>query len=164
MGAGPRQEVSKEGLVSVGGCRWTLVEMADEPVVHAGLAGEGDAFCRREDAIERPVLGGGCEGAAEGCSSTSSMFRTGGGLVERLTLVPLGICGLPMAAEDIVVLAAADKYEGVVVVEGGGAGRNCRCDSWHLIDPVLEFAAKGVEQQAAHVLALLDATGNALAM
>ena len=55
-----------------------------------------------------------------------------------------------------------------VVAESGGAGRNCSRDSRHfkLIDPVLrlELAAKGVEQQAAHVLALLDATGNALTM
>jgi hypothetical protein len=57
LGAGPRQEVSKERLVSVGGGRWTLMEMADEPVEHARLAGEGDALGRREDAVERPVLG-----------------------------------------------------------------------------------------------------------
>jgi len=31
-----------------------------------------------------------------------------------------------------------------------------------LVDSILEFAAKGVEQEAAHVLALLGAAGNAL--
>ena len=67
-------------------------------------------------------------------------------------------------AEDIVVLAAADKCKGVVVAEGSGAGRDRRSDCRHLIDSVLELAAKGVEQQAAHVLALLDASGNALTM
>jgi hypothetical protein len=140
------------------------MEVADEPVIHARLAGEGDALCRREDAVERPVLGGWCEGAAEGGDSTGSMFRAGGGLVERLARMPLGVRSFPVAAEDIVVLAAADKCEGVVVAEGGGAGRDCRSDCWHLIDSVLELAAKGVEQQAAHVLALLDAAGNALTM
>ncbi len=95
--------------------------MADEPVVHARLASEGDALGRREDAVERPVLGGRCKGAAEGYDSTGSMFRAGGGLVERLTRVPLGIRGLSVAAEDIVVPAAADKCKGIVVAEGGGA-------------------------------------------
>jgi hypothetical protein len=81
--------------------------------------------------------------------------------------MPLGVRSFPVAAEDIVVLAAADKCEGVVVAEapeGDGAGRDCRSDCWHLIDSVLELTAKGVEQQAAHVLALLDAAGNALTM
>ena len=78
--------------------------------------------------------------------------------------MPLGVRSFPVAAEDIVVLAAADKCKGVVVAEGGGAGRDRRSDCWHLIDSVLELAAKGVEQQAAHVLALLDAAGNALTM
>ena len=145
MGAGPRQEVGKERLVSVGGGRWTLMEVADEPVIHARLAGEGDALCRREDAVERPVLGGWCEGAAEGGDSTGSMFRAGGGLVERLARMPLGVRSFPVAAEDIVVLAAADKCKGVVVAEGGGTGRDCRCNFWHLIDSVREFAAEGIE-------------------
>ncbi len=51
-----------------------------------------------------------------------------------------------------------------MVAEGGGACRDCRCDCWHLIDSVLEFAAEGVEQEAAHVLALLDAASNTLTM
>ncbi len=120
--------------------------MTDEQVIHARLASEGDALGRREDAVECPVLGGGCEGAAEGFDSTGSMFRADGGLVKRLTRV-LGL-SVTVAAEDIVVSAsaAADKCKGIVVAEGvAGACRDCRCYCWHLIDSVLEFAAEGVE-------------------
>ena len=80
------------------------------------------------------------------------MFHAGGGLVERLARVPLGVRGLPVAAEDSVrvVLTAADKCKGA------------RADwSPRVVDSV---AAKVVEQDAAYVLGLLDATGNALTL
>ena len=55
--------------------------MADEPVVYAGLAGEGNALCRRHEAVERPVLGGWGERAAQGCDSARRVLRARSGLV-----------------------------------------------------------------------------------
>ncbi len=60
------------------------------------------------------------------------------------------------------MLTAANESEGVVVAEGGGAGLDRSFDNRHLRDAVSEVAAKRILQEAAHVLALLDAAGNAL--
>ena len=72
------------------------------------LAGEGDALGGGEEAVERPVLGGGGERTAQGCNSARSVLRAGGGRVEGLAVPSLWVSGLPVATEDVVSLAAAD--------------------------------------------------------
>ncbi len=60
-----------------------------------------------------------------------------------------GVSGLLMEAEDVVVLTSANKSEGIVVAEGGGACLDSTgsFDSRHLRDAVREVAAKGILQQ-----------------
>ena len=64
-------------MVAGGGGLWGLVELTDEPVMDTRLAGEGDALGGGEEAVERPVLGGGGERTAQGCNSARSALRAG---------------------------------------------------------------------------------------
>ncbi len=70
LGAGPLayQGVGEKPLrlVPLDGSGWGLVELADEAALYARLAGEGITVGGgRENAVERPVLSGGGQRAAD---------------------------------------------------------------------------------------------------
>ena len=164
MGAGPGQEVVNEGRITSSGLGRLFGELAEEPVGDPGLAGKGNPFRASEEAIDGPELQARGQDATQGSSSAESLFSPGRGLGQWLIGVAARVgCGA-VAVQGIVGAAAAGECHRIVVVEGRDLISDRLGDCWHLRDPSVELRAELAVQQAAHVLALGHAVGDALAV
>ena len=101
-----------------------FVEDSNEPLGDARLAGEEDVLVLGKEAIECPELGPRGEGAADGGDGADGLLMASGGLMQRLAWAALRVGGLPVAAQDVLALAAAGQGDGIMILEGGPALRH----------------------------------------
>jgi hypothetical protein len=164
LGVGPGQEIVNEGGVASRGLGRLFGELADDSVGDPGLAGEGNPFLGGQDAVYSPELQARGQDATQGSRGAVGLFSAGRGLGQRLIGVAARVGGCAVAEQVVVGAAAGGEGHRVVMVEGRDLISDRLGDRGHLRDPSVELRAELTVQQAAHVLALGHAVGDALAV